>query len=238
MEESNFSWPPDDAEFAAWLANFYNFVSINATVLGFTTAEVLWLKGYNEAVSFAQLVIDASRKQESDYVNLRNIMYRGDPKNQALALANWLPIWAPENPAPTPVAPNAKATLDGYVKRVATCNDITRDQKREAGVLPKEKNKLNPNNVTPVLKVTVVNGQAVLDCPLVNFKGYLIYVEDDNGAAVSLGNSTARKYTDTRPLPSGTQTQQRAYFVQYVGNKNIPVGNFSNKVTVAVLRIV
>lgn len=238
MEESKFFWPPTESEYPAWITNFYEFVDLNATVLGFTSAEVLWLKAHSDAANYAELVVNASNKQKSDYVNLRNILYRGDPNNPALPTVNWLSIWAPVDPAPTAVAPNAKATLDGMSKRVATCNDITRDQKREAGVLSRERTKVDPNDATPGLNVKVVNGQAVLDCPLLNFKGYQIYVEDDNGAAISLGNSTARKYTDTRPLPTGEHTQQRAYFVQYVGNNNTPVGNFSIKLTVAVLRIV
>lgn len=238
MEEKKHSWPPEEADFPGWMDNFYKFVDLNAALLGFTAPEVLWLKARSEAASFAELVIEASRKQLSDYVNLRNIQYLGDPENVGLLLVNWIPLWTTEVLTPTAVAPNAKATLDGMVKRVASNNDITRDQKRDAGVLPRERTKINPNDATPVLKVKVVNGQAVLDCPLVNFKGYLIYAEDNNGAAISLGNSTARKYTDTRPLPTGVQTEQRAYFVRYVGNNNTPVGNFSNKVTVAVLRIV
>jgi hypothetical protein len=219
MEENKFSWPPKPAEFPAWQANFTNFVDANSAVLGFTAEEVTWLKTHSAAATYAEKVIDDLKKQWSDYVNLRNIQYIGDPQNPALPLVKWIPM--PDfGEVPKEVAPNAKTTLDGMVKRVATNNDITREQKRAAGVLSREPKKTNPNDATPNLKIKVINGQAVLDCPLRNFKGYAIYVEDGTAPAVSLGNSTAKKYTDTRPLPDGMLTQQRSYIIQYVGNEN------------------
>ncbi len=237
MEENKFYWPPPEADFPAWQANFTDFVDTNSVVLGFTAEEVLWLKAEKDATAYLDKVIAELKKRYRDCVNLRNIQYLGDPDNPALPLANWINMPAFATP-PAAVEPNAKAKLDGMVKRVATCNDITREQKRSAGVLSRERKKLNPNEVTPDLKVTVVNGQAVLDCPLRSFKGYTIYVEDGIAPAVSLGNSTARKYIDERPLPAGVQTQQRSYIIQYVGNKNEAVGHLSMKVTVAVMRIV
>ena len=237
MDENKFFWPPPEADFPAWLANFADFVETNATVLGFTTDEVDWLKGRTKAANYADKVLTALKKQYSEYVNLRNILYVGDPKNPALPLVKWIPM--PDfGVIPAEVAPDAKATLDSMVKRVANNLDITREQKRSAGVLSRERKKVDHNNPTPVLKVTVVNGQAVLDCPLLTFKGYTVYVEDGNASAISLGNSTAKKYTDARPLPDGMQTQQRSYVIQYVGNENMPVGNLSNKVTVAVMRMI
>ncbi len=237
MEENKFFWPPPVADFPAWLGNYYDFVNTNATVLGFTAEEVAWLKAEKDATAYLDKLISDLKKTWMECVNLRNIQYIGDPNNPGLPWADWIRM--PEfREAPARVEPNAKAKLDGMVKRVATCNDITREQKRSAGVLSRERKKWNPNDATPDLKVKVVNGQAVLDCPLRSFKGYTIYAEDGSAIATSLGNSTARKYTDTRPLPSGVQTQQRSYIIQYVGNENRPVGNMSTKVTVAVMRVV
>lgn len=238
MKENKFFWPPKKADFPRWMANFTDFVETNATVLDFSTDEVTWLKSYKTATAFADKVISELKKTWKDYVNLRNIAYLGDPKNQALTSVKWIGIPIFEE-FPTEVEPNAKVKLDGIVKRVATSNAITRDQKRSAGVLPRQRTKvMNPSDAVPDLTVTVVNGQAVLDCPLRSFKGYTVYVEDGTAPAISLGNSTSRKYVDTRPLPAGTQTQQRSYIIQYVGTKNTPVGNMSNKVTVAVMRVV
>lgn len=237
MEENKFSWPPKEAEFPAWMGNFSDFVEANAAVLGFTADEVVWLKEHKAATGFVDKVITDLSKVVKEYINLRNIQYIGDPNNAALPLAKYIMI--PDfGETPKEIAPNAKATLDAMVKRVATNNDITREQKRSAGVLPKERKKVDKNKVTPELKVTVVNGQAVLDCPLRIFKGYAVYVEDGTAPAIPLGNSTARQYTDARPLPNGSQTQQRTYFIQYVGIKNKPLGNVSNRVTVAVMRVI
>lgn len=237
MDENKFSWSPRDSEFPAWMANFTKFVEDNSAVLGFTAEELNWLKSHNAAASYADKVIEASRKRESEYVNLRNILYNGDPDNPALDLVKWIEA-TDIGEAPAEVSPNARSILKGMVKRVATNNNITQEQKRQAGVLSRERKKTNSIDVTPDLKVTVVNGQAVLDCPLLQFKGYTVFVEDDNASAISLGNSTSRKYTDTRPLPPGIQTQQRTYLIRYVGNKNVTVGNYSAKVTVAVIRII
>ncbi|MBI1226493.1 MAG: hypothetical protein GC192_14765 [Bacteroidetes bacterium] len=177
MEENKFFWPPKAPDYPAWMANFTAFVVANATVLGFTPTEVAWLQERSTAASYAEKVLTELKKLWLDYVNLRNIQWVGDPNNPALPLANWIPLLNPSE-IPTAVPPNAKATLDGMVKRVSTCNEITREQKRSAGVLSRERTKENPNEATPYLKVTVVNGQAVLNCPLRSFKGYTIYAED------------------------------------------------------------
>lgn len=236
MKKDKLFWPPRKMDFPAWMENFTDFVDKNAVVLGFTSEEVTWLKDQNAAVSFAQNMIVASKKLWKDFIKIRNVQYVGDSNNQALTFVNWAMMSYTETP-PAPIAPNLKVKLAGYVKRVATCNDITREQKRDAGVLSSGRKKVNANDVTPILKVKVVNGQAVLDCTLRPFKGYAVYVEDGNEPAVLITNSTARKYTDIRSIPGGMQTQQRTYFVQYLGNKNTTVGNFSNRVTVAVMQV-
>ncbi len=236
MDEKKFFWPPPVADFPKWFANFTNFVTTHATVLGFTTEEVEWLTTNLNATNYTEAVIEKAYAFWRNYVNIRNIQYLGDTANAGLSSVNWIP--EPDfGTAPPAIAPNIKAMLDGYVKRVATCNSITREQKREAGVLSQERSKQNPGTAFPLLKVMVVNGQAVLNCPLRGFKGYMVYVEDNGAPAIPLGISVARKYVDTRPIPVGTQTQQRTYFVQYVSKNNAPVGNISQKVTVAVLRI-
>lgn len=237
MKKDKLCWPPKKADFPAWMNNFNDFVKKNAAVLGFTADEVTWLETQTVAVIFAQKMLVASKKLWSDFVNIRNLQFLGDSNNQALPLVDWA-VMSFTDAAPAPITPNLKVKLEVYVKRVATCNDITREQKRDAGVLSMGRKKVNANEVTPILKVTVVNGQAVLDCTLRPFKGYAVYVEDGNEPVVLITNSTARKYTDIRPLPVAMQTQQRTYFVQYLGNKNKTVGNISNKVTVAVMKII
>jgi len=235
--KDGFFWSPRDAEFTGWLANFIKFVTTYATLIGFTQADLDWLNNLYKAVSFADKVASESKKLWMDFVAARNAIIRGDSSNAALPSVIW-PTFPDFGQAPAAVAPDAMNKIASYVRIVANSTSLTREQKIEAGVTSKPRTKPDPNNVTPALKVTVVNGQAVLDCPLNGFKGYAVFVDDGDGVVNRISNSTSRRYVDSRPLPTGVNTQKRSYFVQYIWNENELVGEYSNAVTVAVMRYV
>lgn len=235
--KEEFFWPPRNPEFTKWLANFIKFVTNYLSVIGLKQADIDWLNSIYKAVAFAEDAAAAHKKAWLDFVATRNIIIDGDAQNAALAEVPW-PKLKDLGDVPALVAPNAMARISGYVQMVANCVALTREQIKDAGVTSKPRLKPNPSDGKPFIKVTVMNGQAVINCPLNGFKGYAVFAKDDDGEVTRIGNSTARKYVDTRPLPANVNTQQRTYFVQYIWNENELVGEYSNSVTVAVMRYV
>ncbi|MCC6723348.1 MAG: hypothetical protein IT258_02470 [Saprospiraceae bacterium] len=235
--KEEFFWPPRNSEFTKWLANFIKFVTSYASVIRLKQDDIDWLNSIYKAVAYAEDAAVGYKKAWLDFVATRNTIIDGDAQNAALAEVPW-PKLKDLGEVPAMVAPNAMTRISGYVQTVANCLSLTRDQLKEAGVTSRPRTKPNPAQGKPSIKVTVVNGQAVINCPLNGFKGYAVFAKDNDGEVTRIGNSTARKYVDARPLPANVNTQQRTYFVQYIWNENELVGEFSNSVTVAVMRYV
>lgn len=229
-------FPPTPSEYPGWTENFYSKLDLHKLLLNISEDDL-------KRVNRLRLGLGYYSKCISDYepflrkcVSNRNIMINGDAENTELALTEYTPVPAGPAVPEEQVPPNEHAWMVVFVARLRKNPKMNATISKEMGIDTRPAS-VYEEGVPPVLKGKTVNGQAELNCPLKNFKGYEVWRRDTPGGPfVKVGVSISRYYLDTEELPEGVNTAQRTYIVRMVGLDNLPVGLPSNEVTLVVFR--
>jgi|GEM_PF-1151587 len=232
----NYYFPPTPSEYPGWTGNFYTVLFDNKTLLGISDDDLNRVKRFRNGLAYYGDCINDYDPFVSKCVSNRNIMIYGDAANPELALTEYTLV--PTGPVvPTEqVPPNEHAWMVVFVGRLRKNPNMNATLSKSLGIDARPVSKYE-NDVQLVLKGKVVNGQAELNCPLKNFKGYEVWRRDAPGGDFSkVGVSIARYYTDTSELPDGVNSAQRTYIVRMITTDNVPVGLPSNEVTLVVFR--
>ncbi|MBI1225365.1 MAG: hypothetical protein GC192_09035 [Bacteroidetes bacterium] len=231
-------FPPTPSEYPAWLANFYTVLDANKVLLGITVDVLARVNKFNLGLGYYGNCITTFDGFLSKCYSNRNIMIYGDPANLELELTEYEPVPAgPAVPADQ-VPPNEHAWITSLVANLRTNPNMNATLSKALGLDNRPISKYEDGDM-PLLKGKIVNGQAQLNCPLRNFKGYEVWRQDTPGGSfVKIGISLSRYYLDITELPEGVNTAQYAYIIRMIGNDNVPVGSPSNEVTLVVYRSV
>lgn len=229
-------FPPTPSEYPGWTDNFYTKLELHKVLLNISDDDLARINRFRLGLGYYSKCISDYDPFLSKCVSNRNIMIYGDADNSELALTEYTPI--PKGPAvpAEQVPPNEHAWMVVFVARLRKNPNMTATISKELGI---DNRPVSPyeDGKPPVLKARVENGQAQLNCPLKNFRGYEVWRRDTPGGPfVKVGVSISRYYNDTDELPEGVNTAQRTYIVRMVGLDNVPVGLPSNEVGLVVFR--
>lgn len=236
METPKYYFPPSPAEYPGWIENFYKVLDANKVLLGIIAAILARLLKFHLGLAYYGKCLTIFEEFLTKCYGNRNIMIYGDAKNPELDLTEYELV--PTGPAvpEDQVEPNEHLWIVSIVTSLRSNPNMSTTLATALGMDPRPVSKYD-TDVPPVLKGKVINGQAELNCPLKNFKGYEIWRRDTpDGAFFKIGASISRFYIDTDELPEGVNTAQRTYIVRMLGVGNVPVGLPSNEVTLVVFR--
>lgn len=233
--EPEFFFPPRPSEYPAWLENFYTVLDQNKVLLGIATDDLTYLNKARLSLNYYGKCIHNYSEFASKVVHTRNIFIYGDPDNAELGPMGFpVPPTAPTVPTDD-VAPNIHVWITTYVGRLRKNPNMNTVLSKALGIDSRPTSSYNGE--PPYLKGQIVNGQAQLNCPLKNAKGYEVWRKDAPGEPFrKINTSTARYYVDTAELPDGINAAQWTYIVRLVGIDNEPMGLPSNEVTLTVYR--
>jgi len=204
----NFYLPGGDKERSIWLNNFAAKFAANATILGFTAADVTSVN--NDAAAFAYAVnqienLTAAKERRVEYKNL----LRNGP-------VSTVPLPAPPAPntgtAPTPVPPGAFFRNSQWVQRIKNSPAYTNDMGKDFGIIGGEDTGLNEQEMKPILKL-VRKGR---DIEVQWKKGGAdsLHIETDKGAGWQfLAVDSVPHYTDTTPVTAAATWKYRAMYI-------------------------
>ncbi len=235
METPIYYFPPKPSEYPGWLENFYTVLDGYKVLLAIATGDMTYLNTARLGLNYYAKCVTSYDEFSSKCVGTRNIYIYGNPENPGQG-----PLGFPVVPAgPTvpvdQVSPNIHEWIVTFVGRLRKNPEMTPVISKALGI--DSRPNPNYNGEPPVLKGKVVSGQAQLNCPLKNYKGYEVWRQDTPGGTfVKVGTSLSRFYTDASELPEGINAAQHTYVIRMVANDNVPVGLVSNEVSLAVFR--
>lgn len=229
------------SEYLAWLKNFNTNLQPTYTTYDITDAEMNELLADEKSLAYIIGRQETYASTSSLFITSRNIFWSGDPENPSLELVAYeaqVPVIKQED-VPAPGRPNLYARLKSIVLRLRQHPKMNESTAKLLGILPRPKSSENPTDYLPLLTVSVLNGQAILDCPVRGFAGYEVWRDRTNSNNLSLHDkSVGRTWTDTTPLPDGVNAEIRQYRVRMLDSNNKPVGLFSNTVAATVSRAI
>ncbi|MBK8563551.1 MAG: hypothetical protein IPN76_09440 [Saprospiraceae bacterium] len=229
------------SEYLAWLKNFNANLQPIYQTYDITESEMSELSADERSLAYIVGRQETYASTSSLFITTRNIFWSGDPENPNLELVNYEPQ-VPEVKAdiiPPPGRPNLYARLKSIVLRLRQHPKMNESTAKLLGIQPRPKSSDNPVEYLPVLSVSVLNGQAILDCPVRGFAGYEVWRDRTNNNNLTMNDkSVGRTWTDTTPLPDGVNAEIRQYRVRMLDSNNQPIGQFSNTVAATVSRAI
>ncbi|NOS93086.1 MAG: hypothetical protein HOP30_14280 [Cyclobacteriaceae bacterium] len=216
--------PRGDNERVLWLNQFASKLSIHATTLGLTPADVSGTQ--NDAAMFTYLVtqVEIHTTAKESRVNYKNLIKDGPIG----APGGVLPMPIPVIAAPTVVAPGIFPRLAMLVQRIKYSPGYTEAIGKDLGVISAQKS-TDTTDLKPKLKL-VKKGEQV-QVQWVKGIADSIRIEKDSGAGWQfLAIDSIPHYTDKTPVTVATTWKYRA---MYIINDE-PVGQWSDMVSIGV----
>lgn len=234
-KRTKYHFPPFPGEYASWLDNFYKKLDIHKVLLNIAASDLNRVKRFNLGLGYYGKCISDFDPFVSKCIRNRNIMIYGSAKNPNLKFTQYEQIPTGPTVPLEQVPPNEHAWIVVFVGKLRDNPNMNATVSKELGIDPRPVSKYDGEPL--ILKGKVINGQAQLNCPLKNLKGYEVWRRDTpSGVFIKIGISISRFYLDTDELPEGVNTAQHTYIVRMVGNDNKPVGLPSEEVTLVVFR--
>lgn len=229
------------SEYSAWLKKFNTNLQPIYTTYDITETEMNELLADEKSLAYIIGRQETYASTSSLFITTRNVFWSGDPENPNLELVKYesqVPV-IEGNDIPAPGRPNLYARLKSIVLRLRQHPKMNEATARLLGILPRPKSNENTAEYLPVLSVSVLNGQAILDCPVRGFAGYEVWRDRTNSNNLTMNDkSVGRTWTDTTPLPDGVNAEIRQYRVRMLDSNNQPIGQFSNTVAATVSRAI
>lgn len=224
--------PTSDPDKVVWLNNFTTKLSTNATLLGFTTAEITALQKDNAYFAYLITTIELLRQNLLNFVGYKNLTKyaKKDQHNGALPT---LPSLGTTPPAVTEGIFERAAKLAGRAKLSLNYTDPIG---ADLGIISPSST-VDVSLLQPELKIKIDVGK-----PHVRWiKGYSdaldLYVNRDDGLGyVLVGRFTRNEYLDVTALAPTKVFDEWNYKGIYV-IADTPIGLYSNIVSVDVKKM-
>lgn len=224
--------PTGDSEKVVWLNNFTTKLSTNATLLGFTAAEITALQKDNAFYSYLVSTIELFRQNLLNFIGYKN-MAKYAKKDQHIGALPTLPAMGTPPPAVT----------EGIFDRVSKMAARAKLSLNYTDAIGADLGIISPTSTVdiaalqPELKIKIDVGK-----PHVRWiKGYSdsldLYADRDDGQGfVLIGRFTRNEYLDITPLAPGKVFDEWKYKGIYV-IADTPVGLYSNVISVDVKKM-
>jgi hypothetical protein len=224
--------PSSDADKVVWLNNFTTKMSLYATQLGVTTAEVTALQKDNAYFSYIISVMEVYRQNLLNMAGYKNMLKKAVGQ-QHIGAMPVLPTLATSPPA---VPEGIFDRVAKLVSRIKASLNYTDNIGSDLGVIAPVET-VDIATMQPDIKINLEVGKPHLKWK----KGYSdaldLYVDRNDGAGfVLIGRLTRNEYLDIVSLPSSKVFDEWQYKGIYV-IADTPVGLFSKVTSVDVKRM-
>ncbi|MES2568085.1 MAG: hypothetical protein V4565_14515 [Bacteroidota bacterium] len=225
--------PTSDADKGIWLNNFTTKLSLHATVIGVTPAELTAIQKDNAMYQYIIGMIEVYRQTLSNLTGYKNMLKRSVGQQHIGAL----PVLPTLAAAPPIVTEGIFERIIMLVSRFKKTVGYTDNIGADLGVLPPTPAAINVDVLKPELIIKLSVGRPHIKWVKGITDAVDLYVDRDDGLGfVLLGRLLKNEYIDVAPLASPKIFDEWSYKAIYV-IADTQVGLYSNVVSVDVKKI-
>lgn len=225
--------PTTESEQIKWLNNFLAKLTVHASTVGVTAAELAAVKADVEFLTFLQHDLLPLYRAKAQEITAYKDLIKDGPSGSP---GGTLPA-APTVPtAPTPVLPGVMPRLSGLVQRIKNAQGYNQAIGSDLGILPPASRTVATDDLKPAFTAVALPGSQIrLDWVKGKLDGVRVESRRDGEPDwTRLDDDRFSPYTDTRPPLKAGQSEARSYRLRYL-KKDELVGSFSDTVTVLMI---